>query len=130
MWGGKTANFGDAGSFHPGLRLRQGASIMTADGTLTVMDSVSSTGAGSFQNYLTIADGTGLLAVLGGEVPPGTRISGPAAPNVIGPVCPFQTAYDSRLRLVSFFSDDSAFPSTPEAGLFSIVQLFQTVHLT
>jgi hypothetical protein len=91
---------------------------MTAGGTVTLTDSVSSVGAGLFQNDLTIADGTGLLAVLDVEVPPVTAISGLAAPGGIGPVDAFQTAYDSGLGLVSFISNNSAFRSSSEAGLF------------
>jgi hypothetical protein len=86
--------------------------IMIPEGSITVTSSVTSVGP-LFQYDYTVADGTGLLAVLDIDITPGIGISGITAPG--GPAA-FATAYDSGLGLVSFLENGAVFTSTPEAG--------------
>jgi hypothetical protein len=86
--------------------------ITIPEGAITVTNSANPVGQ-LFQYNYTVADGTGLLAILDIAVTPGIAISGLSAPG--GPSA-FATAYDSVLGLVSFIENGAAFTSTPESG--------------
>jgi hypothetical protein len=94
------------------LAIGRADTITVPQGAITLTDSVSPVGE-LFQYNYTIADGTGLLAVLDISVTPGIAISGLAAPG--GPAA-FATAYDSALGLVSFIENGAVFTSAPESG--------------
>ena len=92
--------------------LAQANTVNLSEGSITVTDVVTSIG-GMFQYDYTVADGTGLLAVLDIGVTPGIAISGLTGPG--GPA-DFETAYDSVLGLVSFLENGSVFTASPESG--------------
>lgn len=92
--------------------LGQAGTITTVDGPVTVTDVVTPIGP-LYQYDYTVADGTGLLAVLDIGVTPGIAISGLTAP---GGVSAFETAYDPVLGLVSFLENNAVFTAAPEPG--------------
>ncbi len=93
-------------------------SITTADGTVTVTDVVTLIGP-LYQYNFTVADGTGLLAILDIAVAPGVSISGLTAP---GGSTAFTSTTDtvgsgsSEQEFVSFLENNALFTSTPESG--------------
>ncbi len=94
------------------LAIGRADTITGPDGSITVTSNVSAVGP-LFQYDYTVADGTGLLAVLDIDVTPGIDISGLAAP---GGSSAFATSYDPILGLVSFIENNAVFTSTPESG--------------
>jgi hypothetical protein len=92
--------------------LAQAGTITTVDGSITVTDVVTQIGP-LYQYDYTVADGTGLLAVLDIGVTPGIAISGLTAP---GGSSAFETAYDPVLGLVSFLENMAVFTAAPEPG--------------
>jgi len=92
--------------------LSQAGTVVTVDGPISVTSVVTQSGSLYEYDY-SIADGTGLLAVLDIDVTPGISITGLTAP---GGSSAFMTAYDSGLGLVSFLDNNAVFPSTSESG--------------
>jgi hypothetical protein len=92
--------------------LAQAGTITTGDGSITVTDMVTQIGP-LYQYDYTVADETGLLAVLDIGVTPGIAISGLTAP---GGTPAFETAYDPVLGLVSFIENNAEFTAAPEPG--------------
>ena len=90
----------------------QAGTITTVDGSITVTDVVTLIGP-LYQYAYTVADETGLLAVLDIGVTPGIAISGLTAP---GGTTAFETAYDPVLGLVSFIENNAEFTAAPESG--------------
>lgn len=86
--------------------------ITTVDGEISVTAVVTLSGSLYTYDY-TVADATGLLAVLDIAVTPGISITNIQAP---GGASAFETAYDSGLGLVSFLENNAVFTDAPEAG--------------
>ena len=95
------------------------ATITTTDGTITVTDVVTPISGSLYQYNYTVADATGLLAVLDIAVTPGVPISGLAAP---GGSSAFSVTVDTvgsgsgEKEYVSFLENNGVFTATPEAG--------------
>jgi hypothetical protein len=100
------------------LGIAQADVITTADGPITVTDVVTPIGP-LFQYDYTVADGTGLLAVLDIAVTPNVPISGITAP---GGSSAFTSTIDTvgsgsgQQEFVSFLENNAIFPSSPESG--------------
>jgi len=95
------------------------STVTTADGTVTVTDVVTPIGGSLFQYDYTVADETGLLAVLDIAVTPGIDVSGLTAP---GGAFDFTSTIDTvdtpegREEFVSFLENNGTFTAAPESG--------------
>jgi hypothetical protein len=97
----------------------QASTITTVDGPVTVTSAVTPISGGIFQYDYTVADGTGLLAVLDIAVTPGVAISNLTAP---GGSSAFTSIIDTagfgstEQEFVSFLVNNAVFTSSPESG--------------
>jgi hypothetical protein len=95
------------------------STINTTDGPVTVTSAVTPIGGGLFQYDYTVADGTGLLAVLDIAVTPGVAISNLTAP---GGSSAFTSTIDTvgsgstEQEFVSFLENNGVFSASPEDG--------------
>jgi len=96
----------------------QAGIITTADGSVTVTDVVTPISGSLFQYDYTIADGTGLLAVVDIAVTPGISISGLATPggsDFTGTIDTVSTPHGPE-EFVSFLENNGTFTAAPESG--------------
>ena len=100
------------------LGVAQAGTITVPEGTITVTDVVTPMGP-LFQYNYSIADGTGMLAVLDIAVTPGISITGLTAP---GGASAFTATVDTvngpggTQEFVSFLENNGIFTATPESG--------------
>ena len=100
------------------LGIANANTITTADGTISVTTVVTSIGP-LFQYDYTVADETGLLAVLDIQVSPGADISGLSAPggsSAFNSTIDTVNTADGEEEFVSFLENNGTFTSTPESG--------------
>src|ERR1700722_6955347 len=100
------------------LGIANANTITTADGTISVTAVVTSIGP-LFQYDYTVADATGLLAVLDIQVTPGADISGlsaPGGPSAFNTTIDTVNTADGEEEFVSFLENNGTFSSTPESG--------------